>query len=126
MPNELNLQKISTRVFKELIEDNFKFLNMNGLEALKQFKEIAQNDLKLKHIIRLYLKMQGKDSEEAKCFDPFVIPRFKQIVEFQSRYEKFAETQQKYGSRQEWFGNNSDQINPQLLEVLSSRARYFI
>lgn len=70
--------------------------------------------------------MQGKDTEEVKCFNPFVIPRFKQIIEFQSRYEKYSETEQKYNSREEWFGNNPDQVNAQMLEILSNRARYYI
>lgn len=55
LETELKFDRLNQREFKQLFADNFKFMNLKGTESLKEFTVLAQNDTKLKHIIKLFL-----------------------------------------------------------------------
>lgn len=71
LETELKFDRLQQREFKQLFADNFKFMNLKGAESLKEFTELAQNDTKLRHIIKLFLLIQSTRKIDDKPLQDF-------------------------------------------------------
>lgn len=66
--NTVTFENICKSETKELIVDSFKFRQLSGTDALREFKKIIKNDFKLKKIKKLFLNIENEQLVSVKRF----------------------------------------------------------
>ena len=60
----MNMGKLYQRQVKVHFRDNFKFMNLHGDKCWDIFRNIAQNNSKLSHLVHLFLSIQEAQNYE--------------------------------------------------------------